>query len=397
MSSFDPDLLFQCTFASPPDGLSPNSNGGIVGGGVEPFLSPLTIHRERSDLITLHNAYGRGGTLNRNQRAAARQLSLAAFLLYDDGSHRDEASIRRNLPLYESVYEASLEKGDGELASDALRKQLARDVEALAVVGIRVVVEGASEGRRYSLPAEGFSPAELELSVEERSVFVGALRALRRDFPYAGPLRLAIANMIGAVSEESEAFAAIATREDENVARRVAVLEKAISRRKRVRFEYFSISRDETSTREVEPHSLSLVDGVWYMSGWDTNREDIRQFRMSRVRGLIKNATRRDSPDFDAPDTSDRRYAGPRAPWQLGEPDKTARIRVSGETLDAAMHAYPGVVYRDGDELATGYSGERQLAGWTLSLGGEVVSPDSLKERVVEGLEKIAATHGWPI
>ncbi|MBA2376902.1 MAG: WYL domain-containing protein [Actinomycetota bacterium] len=320
-------------------------------------------------------------------------MSLAAYLLYDGGNFRDEASIRRNLPLYGSVYEASLEKGGGELASDALRKQLARDVDALAGVGIRVVAEGASEGRRYSLPAEGFSPAEVELSVEERSVFAGALRALRRDFPYAGPLRLAIANMIGAVSTEAdEAFAAIATRHDENVARRVAVLERAISRRKRVRFDYFSISRDETSTREVEPHSLSLVDGVWYVSGWDTNREAVRQFRMSRVRGLIKNATRKERGDFEPPEDSSR-HSEPRAPWQLEEPEKTAHIKVSEETLDAAMHAYPGVVEKDGDDLVTGYSGERQLAGWTLSLGGEVVSPDSLKGRVIEGLEKIAEAH----
>lgn len=317
---------------------------------------------------------------------------MAAFLLYDGGRQRGETSIRGNLPLYGSVYEASLDKGDAELASDALRKQLARDVEALAGVGIRVAVEGASEGRKYSLPAEGFSPVEVELSAEERAVFVGALRAFRRDFPYAGPLRLAIANLIGAASDDGEAFAAVATREDENVARRVAVLERAISRRKRVVFEYFSISRDEVSVREVEPHGLSLVDGVWYMSGYDINREGIRQFRISRVRSLIKNATRKDRGDFDAPDDSNLR-SGPRAPWQLEEPDKTARIRVSGETLDAAMREYPGIVERDGKFLATEYSGERQLAGWTLSLGGEVVSPDPLAERVAEALEKIVASH----
>lgn len=324
-------------------------------------------------------------------------MSLAAYLLYDGGSRRDELSIRRNLPLYEGVYEASLADKDEEHAADALRKQLGRDVEALAGVGIRVVVKGASEGRRYRLPAEGFSPAEVELSVEERSVLVGALRALRRDFPYAGPLRLAIANLIGAASEGGESFAAVATREDENVARRVAVLERAISRRKRIRFEYYSISRDETSTREVEPHTLSLVDGVWYMSGRDTNRGAVRQFRMSRVKGLIKHATRKERGDFDAPDDSARRPSGPRAPWQLEEPDKTARIKVSEETLDAAMRAYPGIVERDGEDLITKYSGERQIAGWTLSLGGEALAPGSLSGRVIEGLEKISAAHGGSV
>lgn len=232
------------------------------------------------------------------------------------------------------------------------------------------------------------------MDAEERAVFVGALRSLRRDFPYAGPLRLAIANLIGAASEDGgEAFAAVATREDENVARRVAILERAISRRKRVVFEYFSISRDETSEREIEPHGLSLVDGVWYVGGWDVNRGGVRQFRVSRVRSRITSATKRDRGDFDAPDEAGVR-SGPRAPWQLEEPEKEARIRVSEETLDAAMREYPGVVERDGDGLATKYSGERQLAAWVLSIGGEVVEPDSLTKRVIEGLEKISSSHG---
>lgn len=216
---------------------------------------------------------------------------------------------------------------------------------------------------------------------------------MRRDFPYSGPLRLALANLIGAVSDGGEALAVVATREDENVARRVAVLESAIARRKRVAFDYYSISRDETSSREVEPYALSLVDGVWYMSGRDVGREAVRQFRMSRVRGRVKLATRRESGDFDKPEGFESRSAGPRAPWQLGEPRETARIKFSGESLDSALRSYPEVVESDGDALVTRYSGERQLAGWTVSLGGEALSPPSFVGRVVEGLEKIAESH----
>ena len=43
----------------------------------------------------------------------------------------------------------------------------------------------------------------------------------------------------------------------------------------------------------------------------------------------------------------------------------------------------------------TRYSGERQLAGWILSLGedAEVLSPDSLVDRTVDGLKGLVATH----
>ncbi len=136
-----------------------------------------------------------GGSLNRNQRAAARGLSLAAYLLFSEGRERDEDSTTKNLPSCKDIHDSSLgEDGDQDRAHDAVRKQLARDVEALCGAGIGVEARGETDGRRYRLPANGFSPVELDLSREERSVLVGALRAFWRDFPYSGALRLAVAN-----------------------------------------------------------------------------------------------------------------------------------------------------------------------------------------------------------
>jgi proteasome accessory factor B len=45
--------------------------------------------------------------------------------------------------------------------------------------------------------------------------------------------------------------------------------------------------------------------------------------------------------------------------------------------------------------VVTRYSGERQLAGWILSLGedAEVRSPHSLVGQTVEGLERLVAAH----
>jgi predicted DNA-binding transcriptional regulator YafY len=353
------------------------------------------------------------GLLNRNQRAAVRQLSLAAYLLSCGKWGRQESAIREHLPPYADVYISSLgEDEDRDRATDALRKQLARDVEALAGVGIKVEIEGAADGRRYRLLPSGFSPAPLDLSKEERAVLVGALRELRRDFPYAGPLRLAVANLIGAASadpqqgeglevEDAAFAAAVATREDEGISGRVGRLESAIARRKRVRFEYYSISRDETTSREVEPYALSLLDGTWYVTGWDTGRDAVRKFRLSRIRSRIVFATKKEAGDFEVPQNFERRFAGPRVPWQLGEPDRRARIGVSPEAFAAARRKYLWAISLDGFEengnrlLSTPYSGERQLAGWILSLGEEALalSPRPLVDRVIAGLERIAKAH----
>lgn len=335
-------------------------------------------------------------------------MLLVAYLLSSDGRSRDEAEIRRNLPSYLAVYDSSLDRNEGDtsLAADALRKQLERDVIALSNVGITVVTEGHYAGRRYSLASEGFSPVEVELDADERAVLVGALRSLRRDFPYLGPLKLAIANIIGAASEdespeEAAAFAAVATRDDERVSSRLDVLERAILRKKRVVFEYYAINSGETSERELEPYALSLLDGVWYVTGWDKTREDVRQFRLSRVRGRVTFATKKDSGDFEVPENFERRIVGPRAPWQLGEAHGAASIRVSEEAFGAARNRYGFAVSlggwngETGRVLYTRYSGERQLAGWVLSLGEEAkaLSPGSLVGRVEEGLQRILESH----
>ena len=179
-------------------------------------------------------------------------------------------------------------------------------------------------------------------------------------------------------------------------------MESAVARRKRVRFDYYSISRDETTGREVEPYALSLLDGTWYVTGWDRGRGDVRQFRLSRIRSRITFATQRETGDFEVPEDFERRFAGPRAPWQLGEPDQEAKIEVSHTALAAAQRQYPWAVSREtpdetvpGYVLSTPFSGERQLAGWILTLGEEAsaLSPPSLVERVVQGLGRIVEAH----
>ncbi|MDP9440271.1 MAG: WYL domain-containing protein, partial [Actinomycetota bacterium] len=75
---------------------------------------------------------------------------------------------------------------------------------------------------------------------------------------------------------------------------------------------------------------------------------------------------------------------------------------VSRSAFSAAMRRYLWAVSWDtwdktgeGRVLSTAFSGERQLAGWILSLGEEALalSPPPLVGRVVEGLERIAEAH----
>lgn len=326
-----------------------------------------------------------------------------AYLLSGSGA-RTETEVRRKLPPYQEIYDASLaQEEDAEKAADSLRKQFARDVDALRRAGIGVEIEGSGE-RRYRLDATEAALLESGLTEEEGSVLAGAVRELSRDFPYSGPLKLALANLAGARDsgkDESAAFdAALSAMTDHEVSRRVERLEAAVSRRKRVRFEYYSISRDETSEREVEPYAISLIEGVWYVTGRDAVRDAVRQFRVSRMQGAARFSTKRPGGDYEVPSDFDSGSAAARAPWQLGEPEATARVRMSGDSLLPlrGMLPYAGTIEpgERGRVFVTPYSGERQLAAWVLSLGedAEALSPETLVERVEQGLARIAEAHG---
>ncbi len=128
----------------------------------------------------------------------------------------------------------------------------------------------------------------------------------------------------------------------------------------------------------------------------------VRQLNVSRIAGKkVAFATKRDAGDFERPESLARLYTAPRAPWQLGELNNTARISVyGGEATHRLQRSYrwSGDFGRDGDRrvFTTRYSDERALAEWLLSLGEMTValSPRTLAERMVDGLEKLVAEHG---
>ena len=114
------------------------------------------------------------------------------------------------------------------------------------------------------------------------------------------------------------------------VAVRLQKLETAISKQRTVVFRYWAISSDEEAVRTVDPYSLYLMGGQWYVIGRDHDRDDVRTFRLDRMRGDVRFATRRER-DFRVPPEFDPSAYRNRAPWQLGEGDEVATILVEPE------------------------------------------------------------------
>ncbi len=70
----------------------------------------------------------------------------------------------------------------------------------------------------------------------------------------------------------------------------------AIERRESAEIEYYAATRDELTTRRVDPYVVYGRDGRWYLDAWCHVAGDVRHFRVDRIR-----AWRRAGALFDPP------------------------------------------------------------------------------------------------
>jgi predicted DNA-binding transcriptional regulator YafY len=63
-------------------------------------------------------------------------------------------------------------------------------------------------------------------------------------------------------------------------------LSRAIARHEVLSIEYYKENEDEFSTREIEPYALINGREGWYVTSYDTGREDVRHFRLDRIKSV---------------------------------------------------------------------------------------------------------------
>src|SRR5919197_873761 len=247
---------------------------------------------------------------------------------------------------------------------------------------------------RYFLPA-------LELTDEELAALQTCFYLLEGKFAYAEPLRLALQNLAlgrpGFAEAPTDTAMRVEVLDPEysgEMQGRLSKLEAAISKQRTVKFPYWSISRDEERERTVNPYALFQDAGGWYVVGQDLDVGEERTFRVSRIRGEIRFATRRER-DFRLPAEFDvDRYRG-RPPWQIGDSVGEARIEVAGDTAWWGKRTY-GESGRVADGVfVTEYSSLPLLASWVLRQDGRAVpqEPDELRREVARALRLVRERH----
>jgi proteasome accessory factor C len=334
-----------------------------------------------------------------------RQLSLISYLMAERRPVT-AVEIRRDVEGYSGMNE------------DAFARRFYADRSELESLRIQLTVErpadGAAEQENYSLRPENFHLPSIAFTDKELAALQTALSLLDGEFAYAEPLRLALQQItwgrpspLAAPEQRSVALGITASAGGHDLSARLAKVETAIFRNKTIVFDYYTMERDEVSSRRVDPYHLLFQGGQFYLLGYAHEREAIRVFRLSRIRGKVSYATKAEH-DFHRPADFDPRSYAARADWQLGDEQGVAEILISeriawqverhfgryGEIRPASPDSGGA---EEGDKLfLTSYSNPRGLVSWVLGLSvhAQVLGPEELMSEYERRLELLEERHG---
>jgi proteasome accessory factor BC len=329
-----------------------------------------------------------------------RQLSLVAYLMAEQRpvTSRD---VKNNV------------EGYANMGDEAFARRYYADRSELQALGVPVT-SGRDEftgEELYTLREEQYFLPPIDLTDDELAALNTSFYLLEGQFAYAEPLRLALQNLAlgrahhpvdpGPKTASVELLGTLYTPE---IAQRLAKLELAISKQRTVRFVYRSMSGGDERERTVNPHGLYELRGTWYVVGDDLGGEGepVRKtFRISRMRGEIKFATRRER-DFRAPADFNVTSYRDRLPWHLeDETAGTAVLDVSADATWLARRLFERDEsvfdeHADGTAtLTTPYSALGPVAETVLQHMGrlQAVEPPQLVAEVEEALERVASLH----
>lgn len=329
-----------------------------------------------------------------------RQLSLVAFLM------------SMNRPVTARDVREHVE-GYSHMGDDAFARRFYADRTELLGLGVplRSTRDDDTGEELYRLSARQYLLPTLDLTDREVAALHSCLSLLDGQFAYAEPLRLALQNLtlgrenpmtdLAVASTEVRLTGADYTPE---IAARISKLETAITKRRTITFNYFTMGRGEESERVVDPYTLVWNDGHWYLVGYSHEREAVRQFRLSRIQGEIKFTSRRER-DFEVPAEFDATGYRTRPTWQFGDPVGAADLWVDASSawlIERTFEHAGEVVERHEDgaiTFRTDYHDLEWLTSWVLKWNGMVrpLAPAEVVDQVQDALRTIEARHSGAV
>ncbi|MBI2242868.1 MAG: WYL domain-containing protein [Nocardioides sp.] len=282
-------------------------------------------------------------------------------------------------------------------STDAFEKMFERDKEELRSLGVPIEVGNMDayfdDEPGYRIRPDEFALPDISLTADEAAVIGLATRvweharlaeatteAVRKLTALGVPLDVTALDIAQPrLSADEPSF---------------DVFWEAIQERIPVEFEYRRPGATDTATRHLQPWGVVRYSGRWYVVGLDTDRDEERVFRLSRVQGEARRAGQPGS--YDVPTGTDVRATTLRlAP----EPTTERAVLLVREGSGLALR-------RDAESVDPGVAGPDERTAWDrvvvsrsgtgladeiLGYGPDVYveEPAPLRETVVDRLRAV--------
>ena len=290
---------------------------------------------------------------------------------------------------------------------DCAVRTIWRDLQVLQAAGFPVYDEPMADGRRSVWRVEDSFKRRLPLKLT-----LAELAALLMSRDVLGP---AGAGVLGpAITSSFEKIASILSKDalglidrmrdtigvravgaklQAPAAEHLTAIQHALMDHRRLRLRYYSMSRDETTDRRVDPYHLTLYGGGFYLVGYCHLRQATRLFAVERIRECEVLAAR-----FDIPEAFDvERYL--EGAWGIIRGDIVGVKVIFAPALaryirDRLWH--PTQKFRELDggrlEMTLRVADTLEVRRWILGFGSEaeVLEPAALREALRRDAEALA-------
>ncbi|MCG2796073.1 MAG: WYL domain-containing protein [Actinomycetia bacterium] len=173
------------------------------------------------------------------------------------------------------------------------------------------------------------------------------------------------------------------------------VIEEGLERGKDLRLEYYSFSRGDVTSRDVEPLSLVTSYGHWYLLAWCRRVEGRRLFRLDRIISV----------EMIDPTGDGRSDDGLEMPELVGElkPGRNAhyvKLRFSGREGRRLLEEWPAATFTEQDDgtltVVLRTRNLSWLSRYLLRFGDRlrIESPKKLRKLVREAASKMLEVYG---
>jgi len=259
-----------------------------------------------------------------------------------------------------------------------------RDVDAISLAGIPVYTEKGKGGGISLLP--DFVLNKSILSEQEQTEILASLQGLTQiqsvDADNVLKKLSTVFNKTAAKWLEVDFTDWSFEQQDFWGGFKTAILQKLV-----VEFDYYS-SYSEKTRRRVEPLQLWFKSRNWYLKAYDLAKNDIRLFRLSRIRNMDITDIVFIERDLLVEDVVS-------SPPSTKRPDVTLRLRIKPEMAHRALDEFASVVEEqeaDGSYIVSFcWPEDNWVYGTILSFGeyAEVLEPEHIRDIIREKAKKI--------